>query len=170
MTYHENRQDRHERYGHGDGFVSAVAFGGFLIIIGLIFALNASLWGSVLDFFRDINSRSVPFSGYSNVVLPAPSHPADHLMMYGALLQFDVAFGVLQLIILAIRLRVGSRTRRVAETLGHAVFWLGAAGAVYVFLLNGTLEGWFEYWAALLIIMGISFIVRAIVHFSRRSV
>ena len=79
-----------------------------------------------------------------------------------------MAFGVLQVFILGLRVWVHSRTRRIAETLGHAVFWLGAAVLVNMFLITGTLSGWFEYWAALIILVGVSFIARAIVHFAKK--
>jgi hypothetical protein len=158
-----------ESHRHGDGFVTALAFGGFLIIIGLLFVLTPDLWQKVTDFFNSITTTAVPFgSSTSNVMLPAPADPAAHQVLYNAVLQFDVAFGILQVIILGLRIWVHSRTRRIAETLGNAVFWLGAAVLVNVFLLTGTLNGWFEYWAALIVVVGVSLIARAFVHFAKR--
>ena len=161
-------KQNHEEHRH-DGFITALAFGGFLIIVGLIFTLTPDLWQKIIDFFNSVTTTSFPFGGpTSTISLPAPADPAAHKALYTALLQFDVAFGVLQVIILGLRIRVHSRTRRIAETLGNAVFWFGAAILVNVFLLTGTLDGWFEYWAALIVVVGVSLIARAIVYFARK--
>jgi len=152
-----------------DGWITALAFGAFLIIVGMLFVLTPNLWNETSLFFDDITTRPIPYGGDSSTIsLLAPLHPADHQVVYNALLQFDIAFGVLQLVILGLRVGYSSRTRRIAETLGNAVFWLGAAYLVYVFLLQGTLESWYQYWAALVILVGVSLIARAIVHFVKR--
>jgi hypothetical protein len=91
------------------------------------------------------------------------------MVLYNAVFQFDVAFGVLQLVILGLRVWVRSVTRRISETVGNAVFWLGAAILVNMFLLTGTLTGWFEYWAALIMLVGLSIVARALVYFARRK-
>ena len=159
----------HQEHRHGDGFITALAFGGFLIIVGLIFTLTPDLWEKITEFFNSITSVSYPFGGpTSTISLPAPVYPAAHKALYTALMQFDVAFGALQVTILGLRLWVHSKTRRIAETLGNAVFWFGAAVLVNIFLLTGTLSGWFEYWTALIVVVGVSFIARAIVHFARK--
>jgi hypothetical protein len=161
-------QDRFQEYKH-EGLITAVAVGGFLIIVGTIFALTPTLWQNITTFFDHITTRTIHFSNTaSNIVLPSPSDPAAHNILYNALLQFDVAFGILEVIILAIRIRVGSRIRRIAETLGNAVFWLGAAFLVNSFLIPGTLTGWFDYWAALIVLVGISLVARAFVYFAKR--
>jgi hypothetical protein len=161
-------KQKQEEHRH-DGFITALAFGGFLIIIGLIFTLTPDLWQKITEFFNSITTTSFPFGGPKSAIsLVAPANPAAHKAFYTALLQFDVAFGVLQVIILGLRIRVHSRTRRIAETLGNAVFWFGAAILVNVFLLTGTIDGWFEYWAALIVVVGVSLITRAIVHLARK--
>ena len=164
-TLNQNQEARR----HGDGFITAVAFGGFLIILGLIFTLTPDLWQKITEFFNSITTTSFPFGGPgSSISLVAPANPAAHKMLYTALLQFDAAFGILQVIILGLRIWAHSKTRRIAETLGNAVFWFGSAILVNVFLLAGTLSGWFEFWAALIVLVGISLIARAIVHFAKR--
>ncbi len=155
--------------GHWEGLITAVAFGAFLIIVGLIFTLTPNLPQLITTFFNDITTRSVPFgSSTSTINLPAPASPAAHSALYNAVMQFDIAIGSLQLIILALRLRVNSWRRRVAETVGNLVFWFGAAVLVNAFLLTGTLNGWFEYWGSLIVVVGISLVVRVIVHLVRR--
>jgi hypothetical protein len=161
----QNLEKRHP----GDGWITALAFGGFLIIVGLLFVLTPNLWHGVTSFFDDITTRPLPFGGpNSTISLLAPLHPEDHQTFYNALLQFDIAFGILQMVILGLRFGYHSPTRRIAETLGNAVFWLGAALLTYIFLLQGTLESWFEFWAALIVIVGVSFVARAFVHFAKR--
>ncbi len=159
-----------QRHGYGDGFISAIAFGGFLVIVGVLFFSTPDLWQKIVDFFSNITSRSFPFGGpTSNIVLPAPRNTGAHMVLYNAVFQFDVAFGVLQLVILGLRVWVRSITRRISETVGNAVFWLGAAILVNMFLLTGTLTGWFEYWAALIMLVGLSIVARALVYFARRK-
>jgi hypothetical protein len=159
----------HEAHRHGDGFITALAFGGFLIIVGLLFALTPDLWQKITEFFNSITTASFPFGGpTSTISLPAPENPETHKALYTALLQFDVAFGILQVIILGLRIRVHSKTSRISETLGNAVFWFGSAILVNVFLMTGTRSSWFEYWAALIIVVGVSLIARAFVHFAKK--
>jgi hypothetical protein len=155
---------------HREGLITAIAFGGFLIIVGFLFVLTPNLWQDIVYFFNHITTRSVPVGGLnSNIVLPAPSNPAVHANLYRALLKFDLAFGVLQILILFVRLIAKSKIRRIAETLGNAVFWLGAAFLVNSFLLTGTLSGWFQYWAALIVVVGISLVARSIVYLFKRK-
>lgn len=155
---------------HREGLITAIAFGGFLIIVGFLFVLTPNLWQDIVYFFNHITTRSVPVGGLnSNIVLPAPSNPAVHANLYRALLKFDLAFGVLQILILFVRLIAKSKIRRIAETLGNAVFWLGAAFLVNSFLFTGTLSGWFQYWAALIVVVGISLVARSIVYLFKRK-
>jgi hypothetical protein len=156
---------RHQR----DGFIAALGFGGFLVIVGLVFVTTPNLWQKVLDFFANMSTRSFPFGGPSSTIaLPAPLNPGAHEILYNAVLWFDVAFGALQLVILGMRFWMKSRLGKIAETLGNAVFWLGSAFLVNAFLLTGTLAGWFEYWSALIILVGISLVARAMVYFLKR--
>jgi len=154
----------------GDGFITAVAVGGFLIVVGLVFALNPDLWQRIVNFFNDITTARFPFGGAtSSIALPAPENPFAHIALYNAVFQFDMGFGVVQLLVLALRVWTRSRINRVAESLGDVIFWLGAALLVNIFLLKGTQDGWFEYWAALIIVVGISFIGRGLVYFVKRK-
>ncbi len=166
----QNQPERFFERRGGDGYISAVAFGGFLVVLGLVFVLNPNLWNNITYFFDHISTRTVPLSSVtSNIVLPAPINPGVHTALYEALFQFDVAFGFLQVVILAIRVWAKSRVGRLSETVGNAVFWLGAAGLVQAFLLQGPLISWFQYWAALIILVGVSFFARAAVYFGMRK-
>lgn len=151
-----------------DGVITAIAFGGFLVIVGVLFAVTPNLWQAVVDFFDNITTRTVPYSGAGNFVLPAPRNPAAHSTLYNALFQFDLAFGALQVFILILRIGARSKVRRIAETFGNVVFWFGAAFLVNSLLLVGTLTSWFEYWAALVIVVGISIVARGVIHLIKR--
>jgi hypothetical protein len=167
MTQNQNAPIHEKR--HDSGFITAVAFGGFLIIVGVLFASTPNLWQNITYFFGHITNYAFPSgSSSSQIILPAPSNPAAHNALYTALLQFDVAFGILQVFVLALRLWTRSTIRRISETLGNAVFWLGAAVLVNTFLLAGTLSGWFQYWAALIIVVGVSLVTRGLVYFAKK--
>jgi hypothetical protein len=82
-------------------------------------------------------------------------------------MNFAIGIAILQIIILPMRLAFKSRLSRIAETVGNLVFWVGAALVANVYLLAGTVEGWFQFWAYLIILAGVSLIVRGVVQFSR---
>ncbi len=152
-----------------EGMITAIAVGGFFILLGSLFVFNSGLWERITAFFENFTTQTFPFGGPNSVIaLPAPANPAGHATLYNALLQFDIGMGFLQIIILALRLVYKSRLGRVAETVGNVVFWFGAGVLGPVFLLPGTLAGWFQYWAALIIVVGVSVVVRAIVHVIKR--
>ena len=152
-----------------EGIITAVAFGGFLVIVGLLFILNASLPQMITDFFDNIRTTTFPIDApNSNFYLPAPVNPSANLGIYSVLIQFDVAIGILQVIILALRTAFHSKTDKIAETAGNLIFWFGAASLVSIFLQTGTLQGWFTYWGALIVLVGITLIARATVHFVKR--
>lgn len=154
--------------GH-ESIITAVAIGGFFILVGAVFVTNPDLWENVTAFFQDITTRTWPFGGEgSTIALPAPANPAAHAVVYNALLQFDICMGVLQIVILALRVAWHSRTGKISETVGNMVFWIGAALLVNVFLLPGTLAGWWQYWAALIVVVGVSVIARGIVYLVKR--
>jgi len=156
-------------YWEHEGLIRAVGFGGFLIVLGVILALTPNIFQMASAFFNDITTQHLPFAGsLGNVVLPAPQNPATHMDLYRAVMQFDIGIAVLQVVMLLMRLTL-QRRHRVAETTEHLVFWGGAAFLTNSFLLAGTLQSWFEYWAALIILIGVGLIIRAIVHFASRA-
>jgi hypothetical protein len=158
----------HEKHIHEshNGLISAIGFGGFLIIVALVFLWTPNLWQNIINFAQDITVRTVP--GTTNIVLPAPANPDVHQALYNALILFDAAIGALQVLLLLMRLAAHSTTHHVADKVADTVFWFGAAVLVQIFLLQGTLGSWFQYWTALIILFGITLIARAIVHFARR--
>ena len=153
-----------------EGLITALAIGGFFIILGLVFALTPGVSHKTDVFFSDLSTASYPFGDPgSTISLLAPAHPAEHTVFYTAVVDFLFGVGVLQIVILALRLYVKSRIRRIAETVGNLVFWLGAALAANVFLLAGTLNGWFQFWSLLIVLIGASLIARFFVHLAARQ-
>lgn len=148
-----------------EGLITALAVGGTFIILGLTFALNGGLIQEIGAFFSDLGTVSFPWDNTSTISLLAPGHPAQHLNLFNAAMGFLFAVGVLQVVVLAIRLAVRSSTRQIAETVGNLVFWLGAGFAAYTFLLTGTVNGWFQFWSWLIILVGLSLIAQFIIRF-----
>ncbi len=148
-----------------EGLITALAVGGFLIILGVVFGLTPGVPQKLWDFFKDFSVQGFPF-GSGTLILPAPAHPATHQEVYGAVFNFAIGIGLLQVAILAARLYMRSRIRSIAETIGNLIFWFGAAILAQFYLLEGTLDGWFTFWAGLIIVVGVSLVVRGIIHFS----
>ncbi len=156
---------------YSEGLITALAVGGFLIILGVVFALTPGTWQTVNAFFNDLTTVSYQIGNPGSTVnLLAPLHPDAHAGFYAAVQSFCVGIGVLQVIILALRLYVRSKVGRIAETVGNLVFWFGVAVSVSIFLMAGTLTGWFQFWAALLLILGVSLIARGLVYLLRRPI
>ena len=153
-----------------EGLVTALSIGGFFIILGLVFALTPAISQQTNNFFSDLTTVTFPFgSPGSTVSLLAPAHPADHQSFYSAVMNFLIGIGVLQIVILALRIAVHSRIRRVAQSVSDLIFWLGAAVIANVFLLAGTQNGWFQFWSLLIVIVGVSLIARFFVYLAKRN-
>ena len=153
-----------------EGLITALAIGGFFIILGSVFAFTPGIVNNTNAFFSDLTTVTFPFgSPGSTVSLLGPAHPADHQSFYTAVINFLIGMGVLQIVILALRLVVHSRIRRIAQSVGDLIFWLGTALAANVFLLAGTQNGWFQFWSLLIVIVGASLIARFFVYLAKRN-
>jgi len=152
----------------GESLISAISVGAVLILIGMVFVLAqpSSLWDSIVTFFSSFTLRSVPGMGIS---LPAPANPAAHAVLYTAAFQFCIGLGILQIILLALRLMINSPTGKTAETFGHLIYWFGAAYLITIYLNNfPNITQWFMFWAGILIMLGVSLIARALVLLVKR--
>ena len=168
MTENPKPQTRFHRYE--ESVISTISVGGVFILIGLVYvlALPNSLWDKTIAFFGSFTTRQVAGTG---IFLPAPVSPGVHVVFYNAVFQFFLGLGLLQILIFAMRLIWRSHVRRTAETAGNLVFWLGASYLVSAFLNRSTTGNmWFAFWAALLILLGVSLIARALVLMVRRYV
>ena len=144
--------------------ITVFAVSGFFIILGLVIALTPDISQITNAFFSDITTVTYHLGSSGTVNLFAPAHPSQHIAFFRAVMEFLLAVGILQIIFLALRLWFRSPIRRITETLGNLVFWLGGAVVANVFLLTGTRNGWFQFWAGLLLVLGISMIARFAVY------
>jgi hypothetical protein len=156
-------------YRFQERLFSALSAGAFFIMLGLIYVINlpASLWTAVLDFFGSFTLAQVPTTG---IYLPAPTNPTAHALLYGAIFQFSIGLGILQIVFLLLRIMMNSPIKKTAETMGNLVYWFGTAYIVTTYLNNTTSTSeWFVFWAGILIILGLSFIARAFVLLVKRK-
>ena len=137
--------------------LSPISTGFFLILVGIIFIFTPNLFESILAFLKDLTFRPVPNSGIS---LPSPGSPVGHFTVYLAVQRFSLLWGLFQALVLALRFAFHSLIERKAESLSSIVFWLGSAFLIQRMLVETT--RWFEYWAAIIILIGLSLIVRAV--------
>jgi NhaP-type Na+/H+ or K+/H+ antiporter len=126
------------------------------------------------DFANDFTVANI---SNTSIQLPVPNVPAAHTAVYTMAFQFALGVGLLEVLVLGMRLGLGSRIRRTTGTIGGIVFWFGAA-----YCLNGltnmksTLavsqqqELWFQFWAFIIILIGVSIIVRVAVFFTAKAV
>ena len=143
---------------HQDGLFTAISAGFFLLLIGTIFVITPNLFDSILDFFKDFKLVDVP---NTNIVFLGPEFPGSHLTVYQAAGQASVALCVFQIVILALRFVIPSSWGKRAETVGNFVYWAGAAFLIQLFLVEST--QWFVFWSTIIIIAGVSLIIRAVV-------
>ena len=160
--------DRRRNRGPGESMISAISVGAVFILIGLVYvlALPNSLWDKTIGFFSSLTGRQVPGIG---ITFPAPTNPGAHAVFYTAVFQFSLGLAFLQILVLFLRVGFGSRVRRIAETIGNLVFWFGASYLVGTYLNRSTtLTTWFTFWTAILVVLGLSIVARALVLLSKR--
>ena len=148
---------------------SAISAGTFFILLGIVFIINLpySLLDEVVSFFRNFTLAQVPTTG---IYLPAPIGPNLHTVLYGAVFQFCIGLGILQIVFLVMRIMMNSPINKKAETMGNLVYWFGAGYLVTTYLNStATYSEWFVFWAGILIILGLSFIARAFVLLAKRK-
>jgi len=150
-----------------EGTLVAISAGFFFILVGTIFVIRPTLYDSLRTFFNPNEWTNHTFSN-SSVTLPVPTlkslgDPA-HVDVYDAAFEFSLAWGIFQILILSLRFVFSSTVRRKARTVQSVVFWLGTAYLINTFLnASTTTTLWFLFWAALIILIGLALIVRAIV-------
>jgi hypothetical protein len=157
-----------------EGLFSALSAGAFFLLVGALFLITPNLFDKIQTFFTDFTLKE-PIPHLTNVFVPVPEHLEQHTTVYFAAWQFSVVWGVFQVIILALRFAAGSPVSKKAKTAGNVVFWLGAAYLIDVlfnrplligskaFIDSKALENWFVFWAAIIMLIGVSLIVRAVI-------
>ena len=159
--------------GFFEGMISAISVGFFFVLVGIIFVINQNLWQNIVNFGKDFTTIQV---ANTNASLPVPATPAAHTAIYSAAFQFAIGIAILQIVILALRLTLDSYKRRIAQTVGSLVFWVGAAYLISILVdMKSTLAHsqqlvvWYQFWSAIIILLGFSIIVRSIVLFLTRK-
>ena len=159
-----NQDSGHVRRHH-EGMLSAVSVGFFLILIGVLFITTPNLSDSVVKFATNFTTEQV---GNTNIYIPIPQNVGNYGDVYVAVRQFSIIWGLFLIALLGARLVFGSQVRRLAENVGDIVFWLGAAYLAQTFLVAPTqastidVTKWFEFWAAIIMLIGVSLIARGI--------
>ena len=146
-----------------ENLITAIYVGAVFIIIAVIYYIHlpSSLWNKLVDFFSSFTLAPVPGTG---IPLPAPAFPAAHTELYIAAFQFSLCLGILEIIILVLRIMLHSSMPRKAETIENLVFWLGASFLIITYLVNMTLESeWFVFWAGIILIAGLSLLARSFI-------
>jgi hypothetical protein len=151
-----------------ENLFSAIYIGGIFISVAIIYLshLPSSLWDKIVDFFVSLTLAPIPGTGIS---LPAPLDPAAHTELYTAGFQLAIAVGILEIIVLFLRVFMHSPLARIAETIENIVFWLGASYLANTYLINMTIASeWFVFWAGIILIFGLALVARAFVLLSKR--
>lgn len=150
-----------------ESLVTALYVGAIFIILALIFVLNTGVWGHLVNFFSTLTLAQVPGT---SITLPAPLNPALHTQLYNAAFQFSIGLGILEIVILTVRILLHSPLARKAETIENLVFWLGTSYLIISYLVNMTLQTeWFVFWAGIILIAGLSFLTRAFILIAGRN-
>jgi hypothetical protein len=155
---------------HREGLLSAVSAGFFLVLIGLLFVIKPNLYNDTATFFNNFNlTTAVP---NTQIQLPAPkSNPtvySANLSVYSAVQQFSLAWAIFLIALLVMRFAFDSSWRRKSENISHIAFWFGMVYLVQTWLINPTnsntyqAKTWFEFWSMVIVLLGISLIVRAV--------
>jgi hypothetical protein len=145
-----------------ESLFSAISAGFFFVLVGIIFVITPNLFDKIVTFFRDFDIVTVPHT--RNFFLPAPAFLSAHSVVYLAVTQFCLVWGFFQVSILALRFVAHSPLDKKAETASNIVFWLGASYLVSTYLYeSATLVKWFVFWSLIIMLIGVSLIVRAII-------
>jgi hypothetical protein len=158
-----------------EGLFSAVSVGFFLVLVGVLFVTRPNLYNDTVTFFSNFNVNStVP---NTQMLLPAPDpqlsrtnvtvHDAN-LSVYSAVQQFSLVWGIFSVVLLVMRFASDSSWRRRAENVSNIVFWFGTVYLIQAWLIDTTknntykAQTWFQFWSLILVLLGISLIVRAV--------
>lgn len=150
-----------------ESLLTALYVGSFFIILAVVyFAHSSTLWSSLVNFFTSLTLAQVPGTGIS---LPAPANPAVFGDLYAAAFEFALALGIVEIVILSLRVFLHSPFQRIAETIENIVFWLGTSYLTLTYLVNMTLSTeWFVFWAGVIMIFGLALVARSFVLIAKR--
>lgn len=153
---------RSERRSEGGDRLSLASFGFFLILIGAIILITPNYYSEFSAFFRDFHLVKVARVGNGNIVLPAPK--SSHPVVYTAVMEFCIAYGLFQIAILVFRFALRDPVGKKAETVSGIVSWLGAGYLLSILLAESI--GWFAFLAGLVILIGLAIFIRSFITLS----
>ncbi|MEM3523709.1 MAG: hypothetical protein QXU11_11290 [Thermoproteota archaeon] len=125
--------------------------GVFLILVGAMWAMNPSLAGEAIGFFKDFQLVEVS----RGIMLPAPA--SNHPVLYGAVANLMLAYGLFQIIILGLRILFKDSFERKVETASGIVFPI--ALSLFLRMLADETIGWLGFLGGLLVCIGLSIVV-----------
>jgi hypothetical protein len=150
------KEDNKTPRKYQEGLFSAISGGFFLLLIGTLFIITPNLFDKIINLFGDFQLVDVP---NTDVIFFGPELPRSHLIVYQVIGQISIAVCIFQIVILLLRFIIPSSWEKRSETVGNFVYWGGAAFLTQLFLVENT--QWFVFWSTLIIIVGVSLIVRA---------
>jgi hypothetical protein len=146
-----------------EGFISIFSVGVFLILLGIIFVVTPGFFDKILPFFRDFDLIQVPNISVG-ILLAAPRNPANHTAVYLAASWFSFAWGIFLIALLALRVLAHSPLQKKAENVSDIFFWLASGFLIGNFLNEATTTMmWFAFWTAIIMLIGVSLIIRAFI-------
>ncbi|MGA2385661.1 MAG: hypothetical protein ABSG33_03920 [Candidatus Bathyarchaeia archaeon] len=151
-----------------EDFITGTYIGLFFILLAAIYYVNVntSLWNSFVTFINNFVLATVPGT---SIGLPAPHNPAAFVSLYTAVFQFCLGLGLMEIVILTLRVWLNSPITRKAETIENLVFWLGTSYLVLTYLVNiSIISEWFVFWAGVIVIGGLSLVARSFVLMATR--
>jgi hypothetical protein len=78
--------------------------------------------------------------------------------------------GLFQVLLLFIRFKTKSPIKKIAQTLGSLIYWLGTSYLVLRFLNSSTsINNWWVFWAGILLVLGLSFVARGFVLYAENK-
>jgi hypothetical protein len=153
---------------HREGLIKGISAGFFFIVVGALFVIMPTLFDRIVAFLNNFDYVAVPHLG--GIYWPAPVSPFTHSVVYLAAERFCFIWGVFQIVILVLRLVLRSNVDKVSETVSNMVYWFGSGVLVRMFLLEfvrfPTVTGltrWFVFWAAIIMLFGVTLIIRGII-------
>ena len=152
---------------HREAVIGGISAGFFFIIVGALFVITPALFDRVVAFFNDIDFVTIPNLGIPWI---APVNPFSHRVVYLAAERFSFLWGVFQIVILVLRLVLRSNVEKVSETVSNMIYWFGSGVLIRMFLLETVrfptvtgLTRWFVFWAAIIMLFGVTLIIRGII-------
>jgi len=149
-----------------ESLITYVYVGSIFIVLALIFVINNGVWSSLVNFFSSLILAPVPGTSIS---LPAPLIPAAYTHLYTVAFQFSLGIGILEIVVLIVRILLSSPIARKAETIENLVFWLATSYLILSYLSKISIQTeWFIFWAGIILIAGLSLLARAFILMVRR--